>query len=185
MNPTAGQTRLLRAPAELFPSLHRALGEGRSPTEAATLLRQVGYGMGESVLRALKERTSEAGAEGIGSLEEDEFWDALGALFGDWEWGELRFARLHPGVAALESGDWAEADALVGAEHPGCHLSVGLLADLLGRAGQAEVAVMEVECRAAGDARCRFLLGGEGTLNAVFGGMQRGESPSEVLMGLQ
>jgi len=43
------------------------------------------------------------------------------------------------------------------------------------------VAVMEVECRSRGDARCRFLAGSPDTLSALYDRMAQGSSYSEAL----
>src|SRR5919107_1210658 len=67
------------------------------------------------------------------------------------------------------------------AEFPSCHLSCGLLADFLGRMSQDVVAVMEVECRSRGEARCRFLAGSPETLGAVYDSMAQGAGYKEAI----
>jgi hypothetical protein len=62
-----------------------------------------------------------------------------------------------------------------------CFVSTGMLADFLGRLSTEPVAVMEVECRSKGDARCRFLSAAPETLTAVYEEMAQGKGYEEVL----
>ena len=66
-------------------------------------------------------------------------------------------------------------------EFPSCHLTCGLLADFFGRLSDGLVAVMEVECRSRGDARCRFLAGSPETLSALYDRMAQGTSYADAL----
>jgi hypothetical protein len=88
---------------------------------------------------------------------------------------------VHPGVGALEATDWAEADPSNGEARPNCVFTTGLLANLLGRAAGAEIAVMEVECRSRGDLSCRFLFGGEPALRKLHETIAAGASPEHAL----
>ncbi|MGH7339243.1 MAG: V4R domain-containing protein [Candidatus Rokuibacteriota bacterium] len=58
---------------------------------------------------------------------------------------------------------------------PGCFFSTGLLANLLGQIAGQEIAVMEVECRSQGDARCRFVFGGPAALEELFNRIEAGQ----------
>src|SRR3989454_1407749 len=49
-----------------------------------------------------------------------------------------------------------------------CFFTAGMLADFLGRLSEETVAVMEVECRSRGDARCRFLSATPEVLEKVY-----------------
>ena len=53
-------------------------------------------------------------------------------------------------------------------------LHVGLFAGFFGRLANAPIAVLEVQCRSADDARCRFLLGSIDVLGYVHEAMGRG-----------
>jgi hypothetical protein len=66
-------------------------------------------------------------------------------------------------------------------EFPSCHLTCGLLADFFGRLSEGLVAVMEVECRSRGDARCRFLAGAPETLSTLYERMAQGASYTGAL----
>jgi hypothetical protein len=46
------------------------------------------------------------------------------------------------------------------------------------------LAVMEVECRAAGNDRCRFLLGSAEVMQALYDGMAAGQSYEEAARSL-
>lgn len=181
MNATAAAAPTLRLPAPFLPALRRALAQGRSAVEAATLLRQVGYESGEAFHAALEEQLA-AGRGGASpdTLPPEEFWSAFGRFWEEMGWGTVRHVQLHPGVGALDASDWVEAEGEAGG-HPACHFTTGVLADVLSRVAGSEVAVMEVECRAAGDGRCRFLFGGVGALGEVYRGMTEGLSYSDAL----
>jgi predicted hydrocarbon binding protein len=62
-----------------------------------------------------------------------------------------------------------------------CFFSAGMLADFLGRLSGEAAAVMEVECRSRGDARCRFLSAMPETLQRVYEGMTEGRSYEDAL----
>jgi hypothetical protein len=49
-----------------------------------------------------------------------------------------------------------------------------MFADFFGRIADHPVAVLEVECRSAGDARCRFLIGSADVMGQVYEEMGRG-----------
>jgi predicted hydrocarbon binding protein len=172
-------TPMLRLPAGTLAMLRLALSEGSSPADAAERLRRIGYESGEAFRQALQAR-GEDGAEDLGEVSMDEFWARLGRFFGELGWGRLEFEQIHPGVAALESFDWAEAEGQASGA-PSCHYSTGVLADLLGRVAGDDLAVLEVECRSAGADRCRFLLGGQEALERVYLSVRDGASVMEAL----
>lgn len=180
MNAIIAAAPTLRLPTLFLSALRRALAGGRSPVEAATLLRQVGYESGEAFHAALEDHLAREGGAAPDALPAEEFWSAFGRLWEEMGWGTLRHVQLHPGVGALDASDWAEAKGEE-REHPGCHFTTGVLADLLSRVAGSEVAVMEVECRAAGDGRCRFLFGGVEALGEVYRGMTEGLPYAEAV----
>ncbi|HET7322507.1 MAG TPA: V4R domain-containing protein [Longimicrobiaceae bacterium] len=180
MTDTLTRAPMLQFPTSILPALRRALGREHSPADAAALERQLGFETGEGFYAALRNRLEDSGAD-VDTLPADEFWQRVGDFFADLGWGTLEFDRLHPGVAALSSADWVEADPNVQAAQPSCHFTTGLLADLLGRVAGDDLAVLEVECRCAGDDRCRFLLGGGDALERVFDAMRQGRSYREAV----
>ena len=107
--------------------------------------------------------------------------EVLSQFFAEQGWGALEVTRLADAVLALDSTEWAEAAEDGRGEFPSCHLTCGLLADFLGRLSDGVVAVMEVECRSRGDARCRFLAGAPETLSMVYDRMAQGSSYADAL----
>lgn len=172
--------RTLQLPAAFLPALHSALATERSTAETAALLREVGYATGPVVSAAFEQWLTDHGRSAApDSLPTQEFWPALDEFFQKTGWGSLRHVALHPGVGALDSPDWAEALPESGASQPSCHVSVGMLAEVLGRVASGAVAVLEVECRSRGDVRCRHLFGGEVALRTVFEHASAGRSYTE------
>lgn len=176
---------LVSLPAGALPTIHRLLARDRSPEEAATLARELGYDAGEGFLDAFAAWLRERGEERApAALPADLFWPLLAGFFASLGWGPLELELPHPGVASLSSVEWAEAEREGGAGGPTCHLTTGLLADLLGRVAGADLAVMEVECRSRGDERCRFVLGGAEALEVLYERLVAGDTYREALGAL-
>ena len=176
---------LVRFPTAALDALHRALAQDRDTVEAASLVRQVGLESGEAFHAAFQEWLAQRGEPlPIRALPVERFWGHLSAFFSSLGWGRLEQARAHPGIVSLSSEEWVESAGQDGAGHPACHLTTGLLADLLGRIAGDELAVLEVECRAASAQRCRFLVGSEAVLHRVYEAMRQGQSYAEALDGL-
>lgn len=171
----------LRFPPGFLHALTRGIARAREPAEAALLLREIGYEAGHGFYAALEERISRTHAEQpVAGLSPEQFWDGLSSLFEEHGWGRLRWTPAHRALASLESPDWAESEAR-DEPYPACHFTTGLLADLLSRVAGGEVAVLETECRARGDAQCRFLCGGEATLERLHQVLRRGVPVQEAL----
>ncbi len=188
MNPKtdpAAPATLLRLPTAALPALHRAVSRERAPEESATLLRELGFETGDSFLAAFAEWLDGRGEGGDpAAISAERFWPLLGEFFSTLGWGRLEVEIPRAGVASLSSPSWAEADADSGASQPSCHLTTGLLADLLGRVAGIDLAVMEVECRSRGDRECRFVLGGLETLEQVHRSLRAGASVAEAMNAL-
>jgi len=168
-----------RALHQLRASLERDTG-----LQAATYLQEAGFASGEEMYAALQRwMQAHYGVEQPSELDARWLGEALGGFFAETGWGTLEVAPLGDGVLALDAPAWAEAADQGGAAYPTCHLSCGMLADLLGRMGSGLVAVMEVECRSRGDARCRFLAGSPETLGALYQQMAQG-TPYQQALGL-
>ena len=169
----------LALPIASFAALRGALVEAVGDDHAAHALRASGYAAGDALYAAL------AAGELDESMNAARFWQRLGQLFSSRGWGNLRHEDAHPGVGALVAEYWVEADAQGAAARPSCFLTTGLLANLLGRAAGTDVAVLEVECRSRGDARCRFLFGSPEALDAVYEHVASGASAEESLAALR
>jgi hypothetical protein len=125
-----------------------------------------------------------AGDGNPGDWGESAFWRRFGELFERRGWGRIANETVHPGVGALDAFDWVESNPDVGANRPSCFFSAGLLANLIGRICNDEVAVLEVECRSRGDSRCRFLYGAPVTLDTLYGHLRTGAPVNESLAAL-
>jgi predicted hydrocarbon binding protein len=177
-------TQIVGFPATVLSAIHAALAEERSAVEAAEATRQLGFAAGAAFYDAFEEWVGASETRDTGELDPDGFWDLLSRFFAEHGWGRLEMERIHPAVGSLVSSDWVEAERPEATRHPACHLTTGVLAEMLGRVGGEDLAVMEVECRARGDAQCRFLIGGQPALERVFEGLRDGRHLADVLTEL-
>lgn len=175
---SGGRPQELALPTAALAALHRTLSAELGAERAAAVLRQAGHATGDALAQSLQ-----ATAE-LQQLGTDEFWRRLAQLFAARGWGTLTHIAVHPGVGVLESTDWTEAEAVSPARRPSCFFSTGVLANLLGQAAGAEIAVLEVECRARGDHKCRFLFGGPEALQAIYDQVARGQRADDAVAQL-
>jgi predicted hydrocarbon binding protein len=173
---TTRQTELA-LPAAALGALRNALTASVGAEAAADALRAAGHAAGDAFYRILAAGDDDA----VAGLGADRFWARLALLFSARGWGQLSFDEAHPGVGSLHATDWAEAAGDGDAAAASCHLTTGLLANLLGQVAGSEVAVLEVECRARGDQRCRFLFGGTEAVYAVYDRLSAGDAPDAAL----
>jgi predicted hydrocarbon binding protein len=172
---------LLRISAATLPALHRAIASGREAADAARLARQFGFESGPAFYEALQAWSAEEAGTSLDALPPEQFWEMVATFFSSLGWGELTHERPHPGLVSLRSPDWAEAQPGSGARHPGCHVTTGVLADLLARVAGTDLAVMEVECRSRGDEHCRFLIGGVEALGTLYEELRQGHSLDDAI----
>jgi len=171
----------LRIGRRVLHQLRTAL-ERDTGLQASTYLQEAGFAGGEELYAEYAEwLLSTRGVERPADLDVQFLSEALSEFFADQGWGKLEATPLGPAILALDSSEWAEAADEGRGEFPSCHLTCGLLADFFGRLSDGLVAVMEVECRSRGDARCRFLAGSPDTLSALYDRMAQGSSYSEAL----
>ena len=179
-------TATLSAPAGELPvgratlrQLHASLAS-RAPDQAVAVLQEAGYAAGEATYRAFAAwLPARAGVERPEDLDADLLGATLSEFFARAGWGTLSTQPVGA-TLALDSPDWAEAEPGT-AETPMCFFSTGMLADFLGRLSAQPVAVMEVECRSRGDARCRFLSALPEVLERVYEAMTAGRGYEEAL----
>ncbi len=184
MTPTAATS--LRFPPGFLASLHRSLSYAGPPAQAATLLRQAGCEAADGFLNAFEDFLTQQQREtSLHELPQEHFWEQLSAFFSAQGWGALRWEPVHPGIAALDSTNWVEAEEPEGQVHPLCHLTTGLLAGMLSHVAGEDVAVLETECRAQGDRRCRFLFGSPVALTILYERMCEGASAGEAIAHLR
>ena len=160
----------------------RAALERDTGLQAASYLQEAGFAGGEELYGEFtKWLGSTRGVERPADLDARFLDEALSQFFVEQGWGTLSAQTLGGTVLALDSAEWAEASDDGRGEFPSCHLTCGLLADFFGRLSDGLVAVMEVECRSRGDARCRFLAGAPETLSALYDRMAQGSSYTDAL----
>lgn len=153
------------APASLH-RLRRRL-ERHSGGEGVAILHEAGFATGESLAAAWQARVSErTGLADPAELDARWFGPLLDELCVTLGWGSLSVTALEETALLLESGDWAEAEPQ-GGTGTGCHFTCGALAAFLTEQAGSPIGVLEVECRTAGHAACRFLAGAETTLGVV------------------
>lgn len=160
-------------------ALHRSLLT-HIPDQAFTVLQEAGFAAGADAYEAFCAWLAAAGMGAPDQLDAAHLSDTLSEFFRAAGWGSLTLIPLGGGALAIDSPDWAEAEAGSGGE-PMCAFSSGLLADFLGRLSGEPVAVMEVECRGRHDTRCRFLSATPETLQRVYERMTQGRSYEEAL----
>jgi predicted hydrocarbon binding protein len=171
----------LRLGRRVLHQLRSAL-ERDTGLQASTYLQEAGFAGGEELYGEFKEwLLANRGVEDPGELDAEFFSETLSAFFADQGWGPLEARPLGDSVLALDSVEWAESVDTGGGEFPSCHLTCGMLADFFGRLSDDLVAVMEVECRSRGDARCRFLAGSPETLSTLYDRMAQGTGYAEAL----
>jgi uncharacterized protein len=154
-------------------ALRAALVHDAGPA-AAAYLQEAGYAGGEPLFASFAAWLADRGEPAPEDLEVGTFEQRASEYFHDAGWGTLAIGTLHDAVATLDSPDWGEADPASGLDHPACHLTTGMFADFFGRIADHPLAVLEVECRSAGDARCRFLIGSADVMNHVYDELGRG-----------
>lgn len=154
-------------------ALRAALVRDAGPA-AATYLQEAGYAGGEALFQSFASWLADRGRGAPEDLEVAAFEQEASEYFREAGWGTLAIGSLHDAVATLDSPDWGEADPSSGLDHPACHLTTGMFADFFGRVADHQLAVLEVECRSAGDARCRFLVGNSDVMSHVYEELGRG-----------
>lgn len=141
---------------------------------AAVYLQEAGYAGGDATWAAFTSWLGERSEIRAEDLDVQSFEHRASEFFRHIGWGSITIGALGDVVATLDSADWGEADPSSGVDHPCCHLTTGMFADLFGRVAGAPVAVLEVECRSNGAPRCRFLVGNPLVMEQIYEDMARG-----------
>lgn len=149
---------------------------------AAAYLQEAGFSGGGELYGAFSGWLADAtGVTDASALDRAHLAGLLTAFFSTVGWGALDVTSLGTALLSIESGDWAEADPASGAGYPSCHVTSGLLSSFVGHLGGGMTAVLEVECRSRGDARCRFLAGAPETMHAMYERLAAGLSIDQAI----
>jgi predicted hydrocarbon binding protein len=153
-------------------------------TAGPQVLQEAGYASGEATFRSFAAwLPGVAGVDVPGDLAAARLAEILGRFFSTLGWGAATITALSDAVVAVDSADWAEAQTAVTLSYPSCAFTSGFLADFFTRLGEAPLAVMEVECRSRGEARCRWLVGAPDSLNTLYEHLAQGADYLTVLGG--
>jgi predicted hydrocarbon binding protein len=148
----------------------------------AQALQEAGYAAGEGTYAAFVGwLPAHAAVDDPRELAAPRLAEVLTRFFSSLGWGSLEVQPFGDAAFAVDSADWAEAQPAAGLQYPGCYFTAGLLADFMSRLADAALAVMEVECRSRGDARCRWLVGAPETLTKLYEHMAQGADYRAVL----
>lgn len=151
-------------------SLHRLRQQlhAHDPVAAARLLHEAGFATGEAFAAAWNHRVTErTGLDDPGLLDARWFGPLLTEVATEFGWGTIELQELGEEVLILDSPDWAEALPNT-SMHPACHFTAGALAAFLSAQAGTAIAVLEVECRSAGNGLCRFAAGSPEMLAVVW-----------------
>jgi predicted hydrocarbon binding protein len=164
-------SRTVAMPAEFFGALRAPSADEAS---SVSVLRDAGYAAGGALYETFASWLAARGDVPPDLITDERFGPTLAGFLAEAGWGAVHVQSLSEAVLAVDAAEWAEADEHADAGVPNCHVGTGLLAGLLGRVADAPLSVLEVECRSAGHARCRFLVGSVDVMQYVYEAMERG-----------
>jgi predicted hydrocarbon binding protein len=181
MTPTSNRPTEIALPAAALATMRRSISTELGEDSAARVLRTAGNDAGDAFFQIL---SSDASGRPISDVDAASFWRRFAQLFSTRGWGSLQHSDVHPGIALLSAADWAESDNTSNEGLPSCYFTTGLLANVLGKVANGDVAVMEVECRSRGDAQCKFLFGSPEALRSVYDMLLNGATTEKALTQL-
>ena len=175
---------LVALPRTVLGALRAALLRDLGPA-AATPLQEAGYAGGEAVfasferwLRAREERRAD-----VGELSVTRFEERASEYFRQAGWGSLAVGTIGGAVVTLDSTDWWEDDPAAG-EVAEAFITIGVFASFFSRLADEPLAVLQVESRAAGASRTRFLLGNAEVMDYVYERLGGGAEYAEAVAGV-
>ena len=179
MDALSGPFREIAVPVRIFGDLRSALAKEAGALPAIHALHSAGYAAGVAAAHALKASPD----EDVMVLAQEAFWSRLAGFFARRGWGHLTHEALHDAVGTLTSSDWAEPGDERD-EDASCTFSTGFLSGLLTTLAGGPVAVLEVNCRARGDAQCTFAFGNATAIHEVYGQLLEGADLRGALASL-
>lgn len=181
--------RLAVAPADLLLSLHLALFE-RFADNSQDVLYRSGYEQGlQEMLRLNAFLREQYGGDAFDLWQMDAkfildaWWQPLARA--GWGSCSFDFTLLARGIAIADMADSPIASALGSTDHPICHFLAGLLAGALSFFERAECHATEIECRAAGGKKCRFVIAPGDVIDSAEGWRQQGVSADDIVRRLR
>lgn len=180
MTPRPDAPREIAVPVSIFATLRSALAGDVGELAAIHALHNAGFAAGVDAAETF--RGSEK--EDVLGLSEEDFWNRLTLFFARRGWGTLSHQTLHDAVGTLTSPDWTEAAADGAGDQASCSFSTGFLSGLLSTLAGGDVAVLEVACRARGDAACTFAFGNAAAIHEVYGKLLEGSDLAAALAAL-
>ncbi len=165
-------THLVGVAIPTLRELRRAVLESSDADRAVGALRDAGYAGGDAVFEAFENWLGESGGGSASDLPLEQFGDSAAAFFRNAGWGNVAFSHDEgEGVAIVDISSCWEGGA---GGDAGCQLTTGLIASFFGKIAGYPVAVLETECCAGADSRCRFLMGNAETMQAKWDALQVG-----------
>ena len=178
MEATTAAIREIAVPGSIFTTLRDELSKEAGPLAAIHALHHAGYEAGVTA------GTTFGGTDQVGGMSQAAFWKELGDFFSRRGWGTLAPDGEAQSVGLLASPDWVEADPTIGDPEASCSFSTGFLSGLMCSVAGGPVAVLEVECRSRGDARCGFAFGSEASIHSLYGQLVGGTDLDAALSAL-
>jgi predicted hydrocarbon binding protein len=185
----ANGLRLAAVPADFLLTLHLYLYE-RFGEKSQDLLYRSGFEQGLLDMVQLNQHLRAQYGGGNCDLWQmdakfilDTWWEPLAQ--GGWGCATFTFGSPARGVSVVDVEECAVAVALGSADHPVCHFAAGLFAGAISFYERAERHATELECLAAGGARCRFVVAAGGEIDSAETWRQEGVLAQEIVRRLQ
>jgi hypothetical protein len=175
---------LVALPRAVLSALRAALLRDLGPNAAAPL-QEAGYAGGDAVFASFQRwlRAREEGAASVEELAVARFEERASEYFCQAGWGSLAVGTIGGAVVTLDSTDWWEDDPAAG-EVAEAFITIGVFASFFSRLADESLAVLQVESRAAGAPRSRFLLGNAEVMEYVYEQLGRGAEYEDAVAGV-
>jgi len=180
MDASSGAHQEIAVPASIFATLRRELAKEAGLLPTIHALHASGYSAGAVTAAAFRAFQD----EDVLALPQDVFWTRLSTFFARRGWGTLAHVDRHEAVGLLTSTDWIEGASRGHDEGASCSFSAGFLSGLLTELAGGPVAVLEIECRARGDAACSFAFGAAPVIHELYGQLVEGAELDGALAAL-
>ncbi len=118
----------------------------------------------------------------MGAMLESWWWPFRAAGWGRWRYD---FAYARCGLVFVELNNSAFVETAGESNKPACDLYAGLYAAVFGNLAQRELACVELECAAKGDAKCRFLVAAKKRVETARTERDGGAAVAEIVAKLE